>query len=230
MQETGSKSPARISIQVAPEGFAFRIEEEGTARTSGWMSAQHIFTTPEFQKRYGVVEIALFTHKCALVPASFFEPASARALLEETVRLRPQDAVEAVDVPEFGAVLLYSPSLDESLSRAIASTVFDTDGRPGRILPELWFVLRSLSSCPDYNKIVASWRDGYLHLAIAQGRSLQLCNCFEAADFTTAEYFIFLAMKKLQLNPEQSVICFRTPLTTEQELSLYRYFKSVEVL
>ena len=69
-----------------------------------------------------------------------------------------------------------------------------------------------------------------LYLAIAQGRTLMLCNVYPASDFTTAQYFIFLAMKKLQLNPEMSTICFRTPLDHEQQMSLYRYFKSVENL
>ena len=53
---------------------------------------------------------------------------------------------------------------------------------------------------------------------------------YQAPDFTTAKYFIFLALKKLQLNPEVSTICFRTPLDEDQEMSLYRYFKSVEQL
>ena len=57
-----------------------------------------------------------------------------------------------------------------------------------------------------------------------------LCNSYEAVDFTTAEYFIFLALKRLQMNPEVSTVCFRTPLAPEQEMSLYRYFKAVEVL
>ena len=72
--------------------------------------------------------------------------------------------------------------------------------------------------------------DGYLYLTIAQGKSLLLCNSFQAPDFTSAEYFIFMVLKKLQLNPEVSTICFRTPLTEDQEMSLYRYFKSVEQL
>jgi hypothetical protein len=72
--------------------------------------------------------------------------------------------------------------------------------------------------------------DGVLYLVIAQGKSLLLCNSYQAPDFTTAEYFIFLAMKKLQLNPEVSSICFRTPLSEEDEMSLYRYFKSVDQL
>jgi hypothetical protein len=57
-----------------------------------------------------------------------------------------------------------------------------------------------------------------------------LANVFRAPDFTTAEYFLFLSLKKLQLNPEVSSIYFRTPLSEEEELSLYRYFKSVEQL
>jgi hypothetical protein len=85
-----------------------------------------------------------------------------------------------------------------------------------------------VSACTDYNKIVASYVDGWLNLAIAQGHNLLLANVFRAMDFTTAEYFIFLALKKLQLNPEVSSIVFRTPLSEEESLSLYRYFKSVE--
>ena len=82
----------------------------------------------------------------------------------------------------------------------------------------------------EYNKIVAAFADGWLYLLIAQGRTLLLCNCFRSPDFTTAEYFIFLAMKRLQLNPEVSSITFITPLQEEEEMSLYRYFRGVEVM
>ncbi|MCR5243189.1 MAG: DUF3822 family protein [Bacteroidales bacterium] len=194
------------------------------------MGADRIFTTPEFQKRYDSVEISLLTPKFALVPNNFFDPSTARQSLSESVPLRDGDAVENVAIPAYGAVLVYSNSLDESLSRAISQTVYTTSGDSVRVLPEMYYILRDLGSCPDYNKIMASYVDGYLHLAIAQGKSLLLCNSYQAVDFTTAEYFIFLAMKKLQLNPELSTICFRTPLSQEQEMSLYRYFKAVEVL
>ena len=89
-------------------------------------------------------------------------------------------------------------------------------------------MLSAMAEISDYNKIVASYMDGYLYLAIAQGKTLLLCNAFQAPDFTTAEYFVFMTMKKLQLNPEMSSIYFRTPLAEEQEMSLYRYFRSVE--
>mgnify|MGYP002520486400 CR=1 FL=1 len=95
-------------------------------------------------------------------------------------------------------------------------------------LRTVYYILKELPKLSDYNRILASYMDGILYLAIAQGKSLFLCNTYKAPDFTTAEYFIFLAMRKLQLNPEVSTICFRTPLDEEEEMSLYRYFKNVE--
>jgi hypothetical protein len=197
---------------------------------SGWLEPGSIFTTPELQRRYDEVEISLFTPKCTLVPEAFFDPASVRDTLAAVVPLRSTDAVSSVPVPEAGAVLLYSNSMDESLSRVISQTVLTTAGESVPVYPELYYILKELPLCPEYNKILASYRDGTLHLAVAQGRTLQLANVYRAVDFTTAEYFIFLALKTLQVNPEISSICWRTPLEPSEEMSLYRYFKAVEVL
>ena len=125
---------------------------------------------------------------------------------------------------------MYSNSIDESLSKVISQTVLTSGGNTVKVLPEMYYLLRDMREGTDYNKIFASYADSYLYLAIAQGKSLLLANVFETVDFTTAEYYIFLAMKKLQLNPEVSSITFRTPLDNEQEMSLYRYFKAVEVV
>ena len=152
------------------------------------------------------------TSKVALVPSAFFVAESAREILSRTVLLDEEDKVEYISLPEFSAELVYS------LSEA---------AEPGEG-PELYFVLKALSSIDEHNKIVASYLDGVLSLAVAQGGELLLANVFEAADFTTAEYFIFMAVRKLQMNPEVSTIHFLTPLSAEEEMSLYRYFKSVE--
>lgn len=220
----------RISIQVSLSGYSFKIGSGSFVKASGWQAAQSVFTASELQARYDEVEISLLTPKVALVPTQFYNQQSLGQSLAEVAAIDETDRVESVPVPEFGAVLLYSNSLGESLSSTIARNVLDVAGNPAPVLPEMYYILRSLGSLSEYNKIVASYMDGWLHLAVAQGKSLMLCNVFEAADFTTAEYFIFLVLSKLQLNPEQSVICFRTPLSQEQELSLYRYFKAVEQL
>ena len=150
------------------------------------------------------------TPKVALVPSAFFDPASAREVLSRTVELDQEDKVEYISLPEFSAELVYSLS-DEDY-------------------PEMYYLLKKLSEIPEYNKILASCGDGVLTLVISQGDNLLLANTFQAADFTTAEYFLFMAVKKLQLNPEVSTVSFMTPLSGEEEMSLYRYFKAVESL
>ena len=192
------------------------------------MSADRIFTTSEFQKRYDEVDLSVFTTKFTLVPEQFQDTAADSHMLSEVADLSDGDAVSSVPVPEFAAVLVYSNDIGETLSKAVSGIVLDKSGNESRPLPEIYHMLKSVTGLPDYNKIMASYMDGVLYLVIVQGRSLLLCNSFRAPDFTTAEYFIFLAMKKLQLNPEVSTITFRTTLAEEDEMSLYRYFKNVD--
>ena len=158
-------------------------------------------------------EVSLLTPKCTLVPAHFFNPASSGQSLGEVALLSGTDVVKWADVPEYDAVLVYAAPSEESTA-----------------LPELWYVLRDLPGIREYNRILASWKEGRLFLGIAQGGTLLLANTYEAPDFTTAEYYIFLAMRSLQLNPEVSTIWFRHAIGAEDEMSLYRYFKGVEIL
>ena len=218
----------RISIQVGLSGYSFKVETDGTSRSSGWMSADRVFTSAEFQKRYDDVRISVFTPKCALIPKQFHDPSRSREMLADVADLEDTDLVEYVEVPHFASVLLYSNNIGESLSKVLADMVLRPDGTGTRPMPELYAMLTALEDIKDYNKVLASYMDGHLYLTVAQGRTLLLCNSFPAKDFTTAEYFIFLVMKRLQINIEMSSIYFRTSLSEEEELSLYRYFKGVE--
>ena len=219
-----------ISIQVCLNGYSFKVEDDGAVTESGWRGADTVFTAPEFQRRYRHVEVSLFTPKVALVPRTFFDESTARQSLADTVVIGDGDEVSHASLPEYAAELVYSLSIGEMLSRTISQAVLDFDGRPAEVLPEMYYILKDLQNIDEYNRIIASYAAGYLHLGISQGRNLLLANVFRASDFTTAEYFLFMAVRKLQLKPEVSSVYFRTPLTEEEEMSLYRYFKSVERL
>lgn len=221
---------SRISIQVGLNGYSFKLKDGAFSLTSDWMGVESLFVTPELQKRYDEVEISVFTPKCALVPIHFHDPATSREMLSEVVRLGEEDSVDFVNIPQYAATLVYSDVVDQDVSKAISETVVCSDGSKAKPLPEMYYMLKQLSDLEEYNKILASYMDGYLYLAIAQGQNLLLCNTYKAADFTTAQYFIFLAMKKLQLNLEISSIYFRTPLSQEDEISLYSYFRNVDVI
>lgn len=159
--------------------------------------------------------MARHTPKAALVPSAFFDPASAREILSRTVALDREDQVEYISLPELSAELVYS----------LSTGMEPSDGTE---YPDMYHLLKKLPDIKEYNKVLASYGDNVLTLVIAQGENLLLANTFEAADFTTAEYFLFMAVKKLQLNPEVSAVHFLTDLSGEEEMSLYRYFKSVE--
>ena len=150
-----------------------------------------------------------------LVPSHYFDPATAREARAEVADLKEEDVVEHLDLPQYDAVLVYTTDGDSVV----------VDGTP-----EIYKLLMQLPECPEYNKILCSLSDDRLHLAVAQGKNLLLANSFPARDFTTAEYYIFLALNSLQLNPEISTVCWLTPLDAEDEMSLYRYFKAVERL
>ena len=220
----------RISIQVGLSGYSFKIESANGTESSGWLGAESIFTVSQMQKRYSDVHIAVFTPYCTLIPENFHRPELSKEMLSEVADLPQGAVVEYVPVPEYNAVMLYSNNLGGTLHKVVSESVLRTDGTKAQPLPELYSMLKSLNGIQEYNRIVASYMDGVLYLVIAQGKTLLLCNTYSAPDFTTAEYFIFLAMKKLQLNPEMSTINFRTPLADEQEMSLYRYFKSVDTI
>lgn len=216
--EVNNSANTGISIQVSLSGYSFNGE---------WLGGEKVFSTPEFQKRYPSVEISLLTPKFTLVPDRFFTPEKEREILGKVCRLGDEDVVESVPVPWYSAQLVFSPTIGESLSAVIARTVLPESGQPARVLPEMYYLLRELGKIGEYNKIAASWRDGFLHLAIATGDNLRLSNVFRAPDFTTAQYFIFLSLHQLQLNPQLSTVCFRTPLEKQDVLSLYRYVKGV---
>jgi hypothetical protein len=220
----------RISIQVGLSGYSFKIEAGSDVYSSEWMSADRIFATPEFQRRYDSVEIAVFTPKFTLVPNRFFNPDDLLDHLSAVVSVDDEDPVEYVELPDYDAVLVYSNTVGVTLSKVISETVIREDGGKSRSLPIVCSMLDKVKEMSDYNKIMAAYMDGALYLVIVQGKSLLLCNSFEAPDFTTAQYFMFLAMKRLQLNTEVSTVTFLTELDEEQEMSLYRYFRSVEYM
>ena len=171
-----------ISIQVGLSGYSFKVYCSEGVEASAWMTPEHLFSCPQMQRRYDQVQVSVFTPKFTLIPAQFHNPAEARVMLAEVADISEDDHVEAVAVPQSAAVLLYSETTGGTLPRVISEMVLRTDGHKAKPLPEVYYMLSSLESISEYNKIVASYMDGYLYLVIAQGRTLLLCNAYAASD------------------------------------------------
>lgn len=146
--------------------------------------------------------------KFTLVPSEFFTPEGASDILSEVVSLEEGEPLSFLEVPSVDAVLIYS----------------------GDKRPVVYDMLMSLFKIGEHNKIIACHREGEFFLVVAQGAELKFCNVFDAGDFTTAQYFLFLTLKSLQLNPQLSTVYFMDSLQQSQSVSLYNYFKRVEVI
>lgn len=143
-----------------------------------------------------------------LVPSSFYDESCAREYLAQVVDISFDTEVLSEYLPQYDAYFIYAGPEEPALLR----------------------VLRSLMTIPEYNKLLCDWDGSTLSLAIAQGKSLMLSNTYRAEDFVTVMYFVLMAMKSLQLNPELSTLCFLSDLSTENQISLYHYFKAVRLL
>lgn len=148
------------------------------------------------------------TPKFTLVPSELFSEDAAREILSEVVPLEKGEPLSFLEIKAYDAVLVYA----------------------GKTRPVVYDMIMSLFKLRDYNKILASLKDGYLYLVIAQGNRLVFCNSFPANDFTTAEYYIFMVLKQLQINPEVSTLTFMSEVAGEKMAELYHYFKAAEVL
>lgn len=146
--------------------------------------------------------------KFTLVPSELFDRDNAEQYLKEVVPLAEGEPLSFLEVPSEKAFL-----------------VFAGDSRP-----VVYDMLLSLCKIREYNKIVFDLRDGVLSLVVAIGDSLALCNAFPADTFITAQYYIFLTLKRLQINPQLSTIFSMGEMDASQLLSLCRYFKNAEVL
>lgn len=223
MPVTGN-NPSGISVQIGLNGFTYQTND---CARSEWLSAEFVFSSDVFQRNYDAVVLSAFIPRYTLVPASWFDESQAQEYLNAAFSPVEGEDLRWRNLPaELGAVEVWSPTktrLSHIISGMLA--VGEED-----ILPEFHYLLTEGYRVDSYNKIIASYADGRIYLVIFQGKNLMLCNSFEAPDFTTAQYYIFMALNKLQLNPEASTIYFRTPLSAEEELSLYHYFQSVKRL
>ena len=143
-----------------------------------------------------------------LVPAPFYDKACAREYLAQVVDMAEDEAVHCVHLNAFDSYFLYA----------------------GEEKPALLECLQVLLQIKEYNKILCHWDGSVLSLCIAQGKSLQIANTYQASDFVGVMYFVILAMKSLQLNPEVSTIYFRSPLSSQRQVMLYHYFMEVKSL
>ncbi|MDD2594995.1 MAG: DUF3822 family protein [Bacteroidales bacterium] len=142
----------------------------------------------------------------------FFNREDSYKLLSDSVQLDETDMAKFIELPEYEAVLVYGVSSPTDQAPIVAD------------------ILKSSAQVTEYNKVVVSIDRDYVHIVIAAGNKLLLCNSFPSKDNVTSAYFIFATMREFQINPELTIIHLygEAPEGIEDDLS--GYFQGVKVL
>ena len=80
------------------------------------------------------------------------------------------------------------------------------------------------------NKIFFKYIKGEASIIIYEDKRLAFCNNFPAQHFNTALYYLFLALKQVQFNPEQTTIFVSGSIPESEISNITKYFSRVRYL
>lgn len=176
------------------------------------------------------------TSKYSLIPQILSNKYNYTEAFRKMFDISPDESIGTISFPEHQATMIYA--LPDSLRCDSGEQVPEEE--QDRIYPLICKLLETAQNIQKYNKVVFSFCPSVrgenenpekpaLHIVIQEGDNLLLANSYPAAHFNTALYFLFLAIKRVQFNPEQTCIRVCGSLSGEEKETLEKYFQGVEV-
>lgn len=149
------------------------------------------------------------TEKFALVPYEYHPTGKEREYLSSLFELDGCE-VRAVDVPSFGAALLY----------------VCPDG-VGNSVPASFLLLGKLEAVPESHKVLVRFSDGLVTVAIADRDHLLLLCSYKVSSFTDSLYYVFAAMKEVLFEPDHSSLYWCGEVSDTDMVLMSRYFEKI---
>ncbi|MDD4639021.1 MAG: DUF3822 family protein, partial [Bacteroidales bacterium] len=228
----------RLSIQADLNGFSFLISDDLHQQLYylyqsdfNWERVHYdiffrhtgnlLSSLPLLSKHYSKVTLLYDTFKYALIPKHLYKAGEELGQLGKLHKLDDLEEIDVVEIPGKDIVVLF----------AVNSTFINllkTKQPSFSIFPSIYTPLLSLPTLYDYNKVYFNYSKGQLHLIIYEGVSLIYCNSFPATYFNTALYFLFLALKQTQFNPEQTTVFVSGNIPDTDILQLSKYFSKIK--
>lgn len=101
----------------------------------------------------------------------------------------------------------------------------------GEKLPLIARLLEETRNIASFNKVILHYcpKKQLSNTVICMGGELKLANSYKADSFESALYFLFLAIQKLQMNPQQCTVRVTSEISGEQHATIARFFKGTEI-
>ena len=158
-----------------------------------------------------------------LIPAEYYSPQQGEAALKGQFALQGNHIFGRYDFEQANAVVAYAIPQENSGNEG--------GGQEENPVPLVAKLLELTNEIAHYNKVIFHYssKKNISHIVIAAGNELKLANSFKADSFESALYFLFLAIKGLQMNPRQCTVRVCCGITKEQEEIFSRFFKGFQV-
>ena len=156
-----------------------------------------------------------------LIPDSFADKTSQKAVLKELFSLEDSQSVYSAPVPEYNATLVYAW---ESFNNGSISP-------SPNLMPKALKLLTDLAALSEYNKLIVDFDSlrKKTCILLAEGKKLITANSYHTVDFPTAVYYALELLNKSQINPQQTTVNFIGPVEDKEIEMLRSYFKEVRL-
>jgi hypothetical protein len=236
--QLGKTKEYRLSIQADLNGFSFSVADDSLDKLYylyhsdfNWEKDHNdiffkhtdnlISGIPLLSKNYKNVVLLYDTVKYVLLPTKLYIKGDELNQLGKLYKIDDLEEIDVVELPGKDIVILF----------AVNSTFLNLIKKiqpEYRIFPSIYPPLIYLPTYYDYNKIYFNYSKGQLHIIVYEGIRLVYCNSFPADYFNTALYFLFLALKQTQFNPEQTAVFLSGIIGSTDVLQLSQYFSKIK--
>ncbi len=214
----------RITIQLDLSGYSFKIyDRSGNILSSSEKSCPIDLAVNELSSEIdsnSQVSVELSTWKYTMVPLSSYESEHSYKLLNEIKDIEPTDRVLTLELPSRKAKMIFAVNGDiyEKFMALAKNT---------RFYPVAYTLLERLDKIEQNNRVVISFSEGMLHIAVAERDRLLFVNTFPTRDIATTEYFVMSVIKELTFNPEHTDIHILGNVEDAMVANLRKYFPNV---
>ena len=251
-QETGNKMPVivanqpelgktaekRLSIQADLSGFSFCVTDISRNKLLylfnshfNWDRAhtdifiRHIDdcikSHPVLKQQFKSVDLIYDTPKYTLIPKHLYKKGEELQYITKLYQLEDVEEIDIIEDLENKIVILF----------AVNSTILNLlrEIQPSfRIFPAIFPAMKHLVNFHEINKIFFKYNKGETSIIAFEGKRLLFCNNFPAQHFNTALYYLFLAVKQIQFNPEQTTIFVSGSIPEIELMNMTKYFSKIK--
>ncbi len=235
--QLGKTTEYRLSIQADLNGFSFSVLGSSNDLLFLFQSdfkpiledfeifnekCKELFEQiPLLRSKFKSVDLIVNNHKFVAIPSELYIKERAFREFSKIHKLADLEYINTVDISRYNMKLLYCA--DSTLINIISQY-----HRNLNIYPAAYLFISALPYFEGHNKVLFSFDGANVTILAMEGSKLIFMNSFPAVHFNSAFYFLMLAVKEIQFNPEQTTVFVNGKIADLEIADMAKYFSHIK--